>query len=109
MKQYYHDIFSAQLSELMAQYESGFYTENELVSVLIDLISQSMTDKNWCHLPLWIQKKMVAAVNNLSQCEEIIAFGHIDPKVLKQQNDVMKAWLIEKGQIKGIRLELNYT
>lgn len=92
-----NNTFAMQFNELMAQYEAGIYTVNELVSVVIDLLSQAMTDHNWSYLPLWIQTKIVEGVNKLSQCDEIIAFGQVNPLQLKQQNESIKSWLIEKG------------
>ena len=99
MKQIDNSTFEADLSKLMNQYEVGFYTRNELICVVIDLFNESMTEENWCSLAKWIQKKVLKMVSQFSESEEIITFGHVKPEILKRQNEILKAWLVEKGYL----------
>jgi hypothetical protein len=100
MKTIDNDTFEAYLSELINQYEVGLYTKSELVSVVLNLLFDgSTTEKNWCNLPEWIQKRVLKMVIECSESEEIITFGPIKPEVLKRQNEILKAWLIEKGYL----------
>ncbi|MDM8559145.1 hypothetical protein [Candidatus Parabeggiatoa sp. HSG14] len=90
----------AELRELNAQYEAGLYTRPELIWVVIDLMSQSMTDENWRSLPQWLQIQIVATMRNFSEKKkDRIIFGSINPEIVIQQNKVMKEWLTKKGYL----------
>ena len=97
-----HSNLKAELSELNAQYEAGLYTRPELIWVVIDLMSESMTDENWRSLPQWLQIQIVAALRNFSETQtDRIIFGQIKPELAIQRNQIVKAWLTQKGYLTG--------
>jgi len=89
-----------QLTELNAQYEAGLYTRAELIWVVIDLISESMTDENWRSLPQWLQKQIMAAMKKFSETKtERMIFGRVKPETAIQRNKIVKDWLRKKGYL----------
>lgn len=94
--------FKAELTELNAQYEAGLYTRPELVWVVIDLMSESITDDNWCSLPPWLQIQIIGTMRNFSETKtDRMIFGKIQPEMAIQRNKVVKAWLRKKGYLNG--------
>jgi hypothetical protein len=90
----------AELQELNAQYEAGLYTRPELIWVVIDLMSESMTDDNWCSLPQWLQIQIIAAMKNFSETKkDRLIFGPIKPEIAIQRNKIVKEWLRKKGHL----------
>jgi len=90
----------AELSELNAQYEAGFYTRHELIWVIIDLMSESMTDENWRSLPQWLQIQIVAAMRQFSEKKtDRMIFGQIKPEIAIQRNKIVKEWLRKKDYL----------
>jgi len=90
----------AKLNELNAQYEAGLYTRPELIWVVIDLMSESMTDENWHRLPQWLQIQIVAAMKNFSEKKtDRMFFGQIKPEIAIQRNKIVKEWLRKKDYL----------
>jgi hypothetical protein len=92
----------AKLNELNTQYEAGLYTRPELIWVVIDLMSESMTDENWHTLPQWLQIQIVAAMKKFAETKtDRTIFGQIKPEIAIQRNQIVKEWLRKQDYLKG--------
>jgi hypothetical protein len=90
----------AEFRSLNAQYEAGFYTRHELIWVIIDLMSESMTDENWRSLPQWLQIQIVVAMRKFSEKKkDRMIFGQIQPEIAIQRNKIVKEWLRKKDYL----------
>lgn len=79
--------------EILEEYESGLYTENETVSRTIDaLLDSPQRDKLWQSLPDWISLRIDKILDRFSPSDEVVTFGHVDPKVAREGLLELKRW-----------------
>lgn len=78
---------------ILEEYESGLYTENETISRTIDaLLDSPHRDELWQSLPDWISIRIDGILDRFSPGDELMTFGHVDPKIAREGLLELKRW-----------------
>jgi hypothetical protein len=79
--------------DIIEGYESGLYTDGETVSRSIRaLVGSKQRDQLWRSLPDWIRQRVDEILRQFSAGDEVVTFGHVDPKVTRVELMEMKRW-----------------
>lgn len=78
---------------ILEEYESGLYTGHETVARSIAaLVGSDQRDQLWQSLPGWIRQQIDQILDGFSAGNEVVTFGHRDPKVAHDELVEMKHW-----------------
>lgn len=79
--------------DILEGYESGLYTGGETVSRSIDaLVGSHERDQLWRSLPDWVRQGIDKVLNRFSIGDEMVTFGHADPRVVRDELVELKRW-----------------
>lgn len=86
--------------EIVEEHESGLYTDRETVARSMDaLVGSDQRDQLWASLPGWIRQQIDGILDRFTAGDEVVAFGHCDPKVTHDELVELKHWReIARGQ-----------
>jgi len=86
------------LEELLQGYQSGFYTEGEVISICLELLyCQSNVDHLWLQMPDWVKTAVIHQLKDFSDEDEIVSFGQKDAQLVKMRLLKVKKWLSKRG------------
>ncbi|QNK02259.1 hypothetical protein [Dyella telluris] len=86
--------------EILEGYEFGLYIDGETVARSIDaLVGSNQRDLLWRSLSGWIRQRIDETLDRFSAGDEVVTFGHVDPKIAHDELAEMKRWRkLAKGQ-----------
>lgn len=88
------------LLELFEGYRSGLYTRGEVNSICMDfMMDRDDYLSGWRQLPEWVRKSIFERLSAFNDFDQVVSFGHGDPKATMSKILMLKIWLKSKGEI----------
>lgn len=87
-----------QYRELVSNYESGLYSEIELVSNTFTMLGEG-NEELWLEAPDWVKESIRDRLSTINEDDNFVSFSNRTSDEIKHQLINLREWLICKGEL----------
>jgi hypothetical protein len=84
--------------ELISYYESGLYTDTELVSNTFTMLGEG-NEKIWAESPDWVKDKIRNKFVAIKDDDEYVSFSNRTSDEIRRQLFTLQGWLRDRGEL----------
>jgi hypothetical protein len=84
--------------ELISNYESGLYTDIEMVSNTFTMLSEG-NEEIWMESPGWVKDKIRNKLIAIKDEDEFVSFSNRTSDEIRRQLFTLQGWLRDRGEL----------